>query len=93
MIVAADAADPAGDEMRVARVLVLHEDAVAAKDRRRAVALDDLLRVEIDLGVNAEAADDARDRIPVHLDDVSARRGGSLVAVRLVLSGIVSLLG
>src|SRR6185437_16026319 len=38
VIVTADAADPAGDEVRVPRVLALHEDAVAAEDGRGAVA-------------------------------------------------------
>ena len=69
VVVAADAADAAGDEVGVARVLALHEDAVAAEDRRRAVAVDDLALAEVDLAVDAEAADDARDRIPRHLHD------------------------
>jgi hypothetical protein len=43
VMVTADAADAAGDEVGVPRVLALHEDAVAAEDRRGAVALDDLL--------------------------------------------------
>src|SRR5262249_8862548 len=64
----------AGDEVGVARVLPLHEDAVAAEDGGGGVALRDLLRVEIDLGVDAEAAHDPRDRIPVHLDEVAALR-------------------
>ena len=64
VIVAADAADPAGDEVGVARIFVLHEDAVAAENRRGAVAFDHFLRVEIDFGENAETADDPRDRIP-----------------------------
>ena len=38
VVVTADSADAAGDEVRVARILALHEDAVAAEDRRRAVA-------------------------------------------------------
>ena len=53
VVVAADPADPAGDEVRVARILALHEDAVAAEDRRRAVALGDGLLLEVDLGVDA----------------------------------------
>ena len=72
VVVAADAADPAGDEVRVPRVLALHEDAVAAEDRRRAVALDDLLLLEVDLGVDAEAAHDPGDRVPGHLHDAGA---------------------
>ena len=73
VVVAADPADPAGDEVRVARVLALHEDAVAAEDRRRAVALGDVLLLEVDLGVDAEAADDAGDRVPRHLGEVGLR--------------------
>ena len=69
VVVAADAADAAGDEVGVARVLALHEDAVAAEDRRRAVALGDLALAEVDLGVDPEAADDAGDRVPRHLDE------------------------
>ena len=71
VVVAADAADAAGDEVRVAGILALHEDRVAAEDRRRAVALDHFLVLEVDLGVDAEAADDAGDRIPRHLDEGS----------------------
>ena len=64
VVVTADPADPAGDEVRVPRVLALHEDAVAAEDRRGAVALGDPLGLEVDLGVDAEAADDPGDRDP-----------------------------
>ena len=71
MVVAADAADAAGDEVGVARVLALHEDAVAAEDRRGAVALGDLPVGEIDLGEDAQAADDPGDRVPGHLDQLS----------------------
>ena len=68
VVVAADAADPAGDEVGVARVLALHEDAVAAEDRRGAVAFGDLPVGEVDLGVDAQAAHDPGDRIPRHFD-------------------------
>jgi hypothetical protein len=37
------------------------------------VALDHLAVVEVDLGEDAEAADDPGDRVSVHLDDVAAR--------------------
>ena len=67
VVVAADAADAAGNEVRVARVFALHEDAVAAEDRGRAVTLGDLAFAEIDLGEDAEAADDPGDGIPIHL--------------------------
>src|SRR5262245_2490569 len=53
--------------MGVARVFAFHEDAIATKDRRSAVTLFDLFILEINLGEDAEAADDAGDRIPVHL--------------------------
>jgi hypothetical protein len=43
MVVAANPADPAGDEMRVAGILVLQEDRIAPKDGRGAMALDDFL--------------------------------------------------
>ena len=70
VIVAADPADAAGDEVGVARVFALHEDAVAAEDRRGAVTLDHLAVGEIDFGEDAETADDSGYRIPVHLDDL-----------------------
>ena len=69
VVVTADAADPAGDEVRVARIDPLHEDVEAAEDHRRAVALEHLLIGEVDLGVDAEASDDPRNRIPRHLLD------------------------
>ena len=71
VVVAADSADATGDEVRVARILALHEDRVAAEDRRGAVALDDLSVVEVDLGVDAEAADDAGDGIPRHFHQLA----------------------
>src|SRR4029450_5128627 len=76
----ADAAEAAGDEVGVAGVLALHEDRVAAEDRRGGEALGDLLLGEVDLGVDAEAADDAGDRVPRHLDEAvtgSRAPGGS----------------
>ena len=82
VVVAADAADPAGDEVGVARVFALHEDAVAAEDRRGAVALGDLAVGEIDLGVDAQAADDPGDRVPGHLDQVPGSAGAVDVGMR-----------
>ena len=69
VVVTADAADPARDEVGVARIDPLHEDVEPAEDHRGAVALEHLLVGEVDLGVDAEAADDPRDRIPGHLLD------------------------
>ena len=79
VVVTADAADPAGDEVRVARIDPLHEDVEAAEDHRGAVALEHLLVGEVDLGVDAEAADDPGDRIPRHLldHDLLSRRAVS----------------
>ena len=73
VIVAADSADATRDEMRVARILALHEDAVAAEYRRGAITLRDLLLAKVDLGINSEAADDSGDRIPIHLDQAIGR--------------------
>ena len=69
VVVTADAADAAGDEVGVARVDPLHEDVEAAEDHRGAVALQDFLVGEVDLGVDPEAADDPGHRIPRHLLD------------------------
>ena len=70
VVVAADPADAAGDEVRVARVLALHEHAVAAEERGRGLAAHDLLLLEVDLRVDPEVADDPGDRVPRHVDDV-----------------------
>src|ERR1700726_3526753 len=84
VIVAADPADATGNEVRVARVFALHENGIAAKDGRRAMALRDFSVLEVDLGKDAEAPHDARDGIPVHLYELarfalaaSAPRGGN----------------
>jgi hypothetical protein len=72
VVVSADAADATGDEVRVAGVFALHENAVAAKDRRGAVTLGDLFVFKIDLGKDAQATHDSGDGIPVHFDEVSS---------------------
>ena len=69
VVVTADAADAAGDEVRVPRIDPLHEDVEAAEDHRGAVALEHLVVGEVDLGVDAQAADDPGHRIPRHLLD------------------------
>ena len=71
VVVTADAADAAGDEVGVAWILALHEYRVAAEDRRCAVALDNFAVLEIDLGVDAEAPHDPGDRIPGHFDELA----------------------
>jgi hypothetical protein len=75
MIVAADAADPACDKMRVAGVFAFHENAIAAKYRGRAVALGNSALSEIDFGVNAQASDDTSDGVPRHLDQIAGLMG------------------
>ena len=76
VVVTADAADAARDEVRVARVDPLHEDVEAAEDHRGRVALQDFLVREVDLRVDPEAPDDAGDRVPGHLldDDLALLR-------------------
>ena len=79
VVVTADPADPARDEVGVARVDPLHEDVEAAEDHRGRVALQDFLVREVDLRVDPEAPDDAGDRVPRHLlDDDLALLGRSL---------------
>src|SRR5215204_1528596 len=70
MVVAADAADAARDEVGVARVLALHKHAVAAEDRRGTLALHHLAVVEVYLRVDPEVPDDTCDRVPRHLREV-----------------------
>jgi hypothetical protein len=69
MVIAADPADARRYEVCVAGILSAHEDAVAAENRRGRMALGYDLFLKIDLRVDSEAADDARDRIPGHLDE------------------------
>ena len=75
VVVTADPADAAGDEVRVAGVLAPHEHAVATEDRRGAVALGHPLLLEVDLRVDAEAAHDPGDRVPGHLHQAAAVAG------------------
>jgi hypothetical protein len=70
MIVAADPADATGNEVRVAGVFALHENAVAAEDGRRAMTLNHLPVGKIDLGKDAEASDNSGYRVPIHLHDL-----------------------
>src|SRR6202011_5455424 len=49
VVVAADSADTAGDEVGVSRIFALHKNTVSAKDGRRAVALRDLSVLEVNL--------------------------------------------
>jgi hypothetical protein len=67
MIVAADSADTAGDEVRVSRIFALHEDAVTTEDRGGAMAFGDLPIVKVDLCEDPKASDDSGNGIPVHI--------------------------
>ena len=78
VVVTADAADPARDEVGVPRVDPLHEDVESAEDHRRRVALQDLLVREVDLRVDPERPDDAGDRVPRHLLDDDLLLAGCL---------------
>jgi hypothetical protein len=70
VVITADAADTAGDEVRVTRIFTFHENAVPTKNGRSAVALGNFLGVEVNLGKDAEAANDAGNRVPVHFYEI-----------------------
>ena len=70
VVIAADAADAAGDEVGIARVFPLHENAVATKDRRCGMALRDSASAKVNLREDPEAAHNSGDRVPIHLDKV-----------------------
>ena len=70
MIIAADPADSAGNEVCVAGILVLHEDAVTSKNRGGTVALNDFPVREINLGEDPQTPNDSGDRVPGHLHNV-----------------------
>ena len=94
VVVAANAANAAGDEVSVARVFALHENAVPAKDGRGAVALDHMLVLEVDLGKDAEAAHDPGNRVPVHFHQVPFFPGTSFVgAVMVLIRSLLYLVG
>ena len=71
VVVTADSANAAGNEMSVARVFALHEDRVAPEDRRRAVAFHHFTVLEIDLRIDSETAHDPGDRVPGHLYEIA----------------------
>ncbi len=74
VIVPANSADAAGDEVGVPRVFAFHENAIAAKNRRRAVALGHSPIFKIDFGENSQATHDPGNRIPVHLHQFAGLR-------------------
>ncbi len=71
VVIAANPANTAGDEMGVARVFAFHKDAVAAKDRRRAVTLRHCTPSEIDFRVDAQTPNDPGNGIPRHLHNIT----------------------
>ena len=68
--------------MGVARVLALEEVTVGAQDGRSATELGDLLICKVDLCVNAETANDARDRVPGDVDEIAFFWGHSFSSPR-----------
>src|SRR6202140_4360496 len=67
VVITADTADAAGDEVGITRIFALHKKTVASKDRRSAMAFRYFPILEVDLGIDAKAANDACNRIPRHL--------------------------
>lgn len=82
MIVAADTADAAGNEVRVPRILSPHKHAVSTKYRGRAVALDHFAIIEIDFGEDSKTSDNSSYRVPVHFNEFSGFRLLMLVELR-----------
>jgi len=64
VVVAADAADAARDEVSVARVFALHKEAVASEDVGGAKGLCYPAVLEVDLRIDAQTANDTCHRIP-----------------------------
>src|SRR5262249_30425694 len=73
VIIAADAAHSARNEMSGPRIPGLHKTAVAAKDRWRAVTLGGLALAEVDFGIDSQTADDSSNRVPCHFDEIGVR--------------------
>jgi hypothetical protein len=71
VIVTTDPAYAARYKVSIAGILALHENAIATKTRRSAIAFSYRAVGEIDLCIDSETAHDAVDRIPVHLDQIA----------------------
>ena len=71
MVIAADAADAAGDEVCIPRIFALHKNAVSAENGGGAIAFGHLFIFEVDFGENSQAAHDSGNRVPVHLHEIS----------------------
>ena len=92
VIIAANPANAAGDEVGVARIFPFHENAVAAEDGRGAVTLGHLAIFKVDLSENAETPDNASDGIPVHFDQVSSWERSVAWIDRLIVVISISLI-
>ena len=91
VVVSANTTDATGDEVGVARVFALHEEAVAAKDVRTAIGLHYFALLKIDLGIDAQAANDACHRVPRHFHKLWGL-SWSLFSCRLRCHETISLL-
>ena len=67
MVVTTNAADTARDEVRVAWIFALHEEAIASEDVGGAKGLCHPPVLEVDLRIDAQTANDTSHRIPRHL--------------------------
>jgi hypothetical protein len=76
VVVTADAADAACDEVSVARIFALHEEAVTSKDVGSAKGLCHPPVLEVDLRIDAQAANDTCHWIPRHLYKLWWLNGG-----------------
>jgi hypothetical protein len=75
MVVPANPANTAGDEVGVARILPLHENAIATKNRRRAIAFRYAPIIKIDLREDSEASYDPGDWVPIHVHQFAGLAG------------------
>src|SRR5271163_382543 len=71
VVVPANPADAARNEVRVPRILTLHENAVAPENGRSAVALRHLPVFKINLRENSQAPDNSSNRVPIHVHKFS----------------------
>ncbi|HEX2270791.1 MAG TPA: hypothetical protein VHH35_14690, partial [Pyrinomonadaceae bacterium] len=59
------------NKVSITRVFASHENAVAAKYGRGAIAFDNFAIIEIDLSENSQTPDDSGNRVPVHFHEVA----------------------
>src|SRR5581483_4548529 len=68
VVISANAADAAGNKVRVARIFSDHEDAVTAEQGRSRMTFLHTTIAKIYLGEDTQVSDDPRDRIPRHFN-------------------------